>query len=220
VVLEDADIELAAEACITSRLNNTGQVCIAAKRIIVVDPVYDKFKALIMEKIKTFTLGDPLKKDTKLGPMAREDLREEVHKQVEKSIQEGATLETGGKMPDGKGFYYPPTLLTNVTIGNTAFDEEIFGPVVALIQAKDEDDAIALANHSQFGLGGAVFTKDLARGEKIAAEKINTGSCAVNTFVRSDPRLPFGGIKHSGYGRELSAEGIQAFMNAKTISVA
>ena len=220
LILEDANLDQAVEACVTSRLNNTGQVCIAAKRIIVVDAVYNEFKKRVVDKMKTYHTGDPLNRNTLLGPMARADLREEVHRQVQESVKKGAKLEMGGKLPTGKGCFYPPTLLTAVKPGNPAFDQEIFGPVVTLIQAKDEADAIAMANDSIFGLGGAVFTQDLARGEKIAAEKVHTGSIAVNTYVKSDPRLPFGGIKCSGYGRELSEEGIKAFMNAKTVSIA
>ena len=220
LILKDADLDSAVENCVTSRLNNTGQVCIAAKRMIVVDPVYNSFKEKVMQKIKSVKMGDPMQADTTMGPMAREDLRTEVHKQVQDSIQKGATCETGGEIPTGKGFYYPPTVLTNVKPGMPAFDEEIFGPVIALIRANNEEEAIALANHTKYGLAAAVFTKDLERGETIAREKIHAGSCAVNTYVKSDPRLPFGGIKNSGYGRELAAEGIQAFMNVKTISVA
>lgn len=220
VVLEDADLNVAVENCVTSRLNNTGQVCIAAKRMIIVDKVYEKFKEMVLEKIKGYKVGDPMDRDTNMGPMAREDLRAEVHKQVQESIKKGAKCEAGGELPSGKGFYYPPTVLTNVKPGIPAFDDEIFGPVIALIRAKDEAEAIELANDTKYGLAAAVFTQDLERGEKIAREKIRAGSCAVNTYVKSDPRLPFGGIKKSGYGRELAAEGIQAFVNVKTISVA
>lgn len=220
VILEDADLDLAVENCVASRLNNTGQVCIAAKRMIIVDAVYEKFKELVLKKIQDYKVGDPLHRDTKMGPMARDDLRAEVHKQVQASIQEGATCEAGGELPQDKGFYYPPTVLTAVKPGMAAFDEEIFGPVIALIYAKDEANAIELANNTKYGLAAAVFTQDIERGEKIAREKIRAGSCAVNTYVKSDPRLPFGGIKYSGYGRELSAEGIKAFMNVKTISIA
>lgn len=220
LILEDADLEQAADACIASRLNNSGQSCIAVKRLIAVSSIYDEFKALILKKIKSHRLGDPLERETELGPLARLDLRDRVHQQVRDSIKHGATLEAGGEIPASKGFYYPLTILSNVTSGQPAFDEEIFGPVIALIRAKNEVEAIEMANHSKFGLGAAVFTKDITRGEKIAAEELQAGICAVNTLVKSDPRLPFGGIKHSGYGRELSAEGIQAFMNVKTVTIA
>jgi succinate-semialdehyde dehydrogenase/glutarate-semialdehyde dehydrogenase len=220
VVLADADLNHAAEICITSRLANSGQVCIAAKRLIVVDAIFAQFEMLVLEKIRNYKLGDPLQKDTNLGPLARADLRDKVQQQVQETINQGAKLLVGGKIPSGKGFYYPITVLTEVKPGMVAFDDEIFGPVLALVRAKDEADAIALANNSRYGLGAAVFTQDLAHGEKIAAEKIQAGSCAVNTFVKSDPRLPFGGTKHSGFGRELAEEGIHAFMNIKTLTVA
>lgn len=219
LILADADLEKAAEICVASRLANSGQVCIAAKRLIVVNDVFNQFVKLLLENIRNYKMGDPLQKDTHLGPLARADLREKVHQQVQDSVHLGAKLLMGGKIPSGKGFYYPVTVLTEVKPGTPAFDEEIFGPVLALTHAKDEAEAISLANHSRYGLGAAVFTANIAHGEKIAAEKIQAGTCAVNAFVKSDPRLPFGGIKHSGYGRELAEEGIHAFMNVKTVIV-
>ncbi len=209
----------AAEACVESRLSNSGQSCIAAKRLIIVENVYDEFKALVIEKAQSYRMGDPLKKETELGPLARSDLRDTVHRQVRESIDKGALLETGGEIPESKGFYYPPTVLSGVRAGQPAFDDEVFGPVIALIRAKDEKHAIEIANNSKFGLGAAVFTNDNERGEKIAASELQAGTCVVNTFVKSDPRLPFGGVKHSGYGRELAAEGIRSFMNVKTVVV-
>ncbi|ATN85916.1 NAD-dependent succinate-semialdehyde dehydrogenase [Coxiella burnetii] len=209
----------AAEACVESRLSNSGQSCIAAKRLIIVENVYDEFKALVIEKAQSYRMGDPLKKETELGPLARSDLRDTVHGQVRESIDKGALLETGGEIPESKGFYYPPTVLSGVRAGQPAFDDEVFGPVIALIRAKDEKHAIEIANNSKFGLGAAVFTNDNERGEKIAASELQAGTCVVNTFVKSDPRLPFGGVKHSGYGRELAAEGIRSFMNVKTVVV-
>lgn len=219
LILADADLEKAAEICVASRLANSGQVCIAAKRLIIVDEVFNHVEKLIVNIIRNYNIGDPLQKDTHLGPLARADLRNKVHQQIQDSLHQGAKLLAGGKIPTGKGFYYPITVLTNVKPGMPAFDEEIFGPVITLVRANDEADAIALANHSRYGLGAAVFTQDIARGEQIATEKIQAGSCAVNTFVKSDPRLPFGGTKHSGFGRELAEEGIHAFMNVKTITV-
>ncbi len=219
VILDDADLELAAEAIVTSRMNNSGQVCIAAKRIIATDAVRDKLQQLLVEKVQRYQMGDPTDEKTNFGPLAREDIRNEVHKQVRETIDSGATLITGGVVPERKGYYYPPTILSNVKKGMTAFDSEIFGPVISIVPAKDEDEAIELANATKYGLAGAVFTSDTDRGEKIARDKIHAGSVAVNTYVASDPRVPFGGIKLSGYGRELSAEGIREFVNVKTVSI-
>jgi len=219
VVLEDADLAQAAETCVTSRLINTGQSCIAAKRFIVVEAVRKQFEELFIEKMKARTFGDPLNESTTLGPMARHDLRDGLDTQVQRTIQEGARLALGGKAPDGKGAFYPPTVLTGVTPEMTAFREETFGPVAAILSARDEAHAIELANDSCFGLGAAVFTRDLKRGEEIATKRLEAGCCFVNDFVRSDPRLPFGGIKESGYGRELGVFGIREFVNIKTVYV-
>jgi len=220
VILEDADLELAAEQCIISRLSNAGQICIAAKRIIIVDAIYDKFEKLILEKAKRYVMGDPLDPQTNLGPLARADLRDKLHDQVKHSIANGAECLLGGELPAGKGFYYPPTVLRNVTATSPAFTEELFGPVLCLIKARDEAEALTLANQTEFGLAAAVFTQDLKKGEHIAAHVLKAGCCAVNSLVASDPRLPFGGIKQSGFGRELSTEGLREFMNIKTVVVA
>lgn len=217
VVLEDADLNETVQTCVTSRLLNGGQSCIAAKRFIVVENIYDKFVELYVDFMKQKKMGDPFDESNDIGPQASVKLRDELHDQVLRSINSGAKLLLGGFIPDSDGAYYPPTVLADVTPGMPAFDEELFGPVAAIIKAKDEDDAIALANKSVFGLGAAVFTKDIAKGEKIAREKLNAGSCFINQFVRSDPRLPFGGIKESGYGRELSVFGIREFVNIKTV---
>jgi succinate-semialdehyde dehydrogenase/glutarate-semialdehyde dehydrogenase len=219
IILEDADLDQAARCIVTSRLNNTGQVCIAAKRIIAVKTIHDVLVKKVMKLTQRAVMGDPLNPNTTMGPMARKDLRETLQQQVDESIAKGAHLVSGGKIPAGTGYYYPPTVLTNVSPGMPAFDDELFGPVITFIQARDEKDAIKLANQSRFGLGGGVFTKDLERGERIAREDIDVGSCFVNGFVSSDPRLPFGGIKHSGFGRELAREGILAFVNVKTVAV-
>lgn len=219
IILEDADIKLAADTCVTARLINGGQSCIAAKRFIVVEKVYDEFEKLFVEKMKSKKMGDPFDEQNDLGPQASLQLRDELHQQVLKSIKNGARLLLGGKIPEGKGAYYPPTVLTNVVKGMPAYDEELFGPVAALIKAKDESEAIQIANDSAFGLGAAVFTSDNKKGEKISREMLNAGSCFVNTFVKSDPRLPFGGIKESGYGRELAVFGIKEFVNIKTVYV-
>ena len=209
VVLADADIEKAAEVCAKSRLINAGQSCIAAKRFIVEASVREAF-----EKKFAAALGQ-----AKIAPLAREDLRDDLHDQVERSLAAGAKAVLGGQKPNGAGAHYPATLLTGVKPGMPAFEEELFGPVAALIEARDEQHAIELANQSSYGLGAAVFTRDNARGEKIAKEKLQAGSCFVNELVRSDPRLPFGGIKESGYGRELSDFGIREFTNIKTVYV-
>ncbi|MCL4141641.1 UNVERIFIED_CONTAM: hypothetical protein GTU68_067140, partial [Idotea baltica] len=192
IVLEDADIQLAVEACVTSRLLNVGQSCIGAKRFIVVDDVYESFLQKFTDKMKSATLGDPMS-DVDLGPMARHDLRDEVHEQVEASIAAGAQLELGGKIPDMEGAFYPPTILTHVKRGMPAYDDEIFGPVASVIRVPNEQEAIRVANDTSFGLGAAVFTRNNNRGERIAKEELEAGCCFVNDFVKSDPRLPFGG---------------------------
>ncbi|MBA2651572.1 MAG: NAD-dependent succinate-semialdehyde dehydrogenase [Tatlockia sp.] len=219
LVLADADLDLAAQCIVDSRLNNCGQVCIAAKRVIAVESVREELTTKIIALMTKYKMGDPHDENTNLGPMARDDLRNTVHEQVLKSIKQGAKLIVGGVIPNSKGFYYPPTLLVNVHKGMPAFDEELFGPVIAIIRAYDEAEAIQLANLSDYGLGAAVFTKDLVRGEYIAQHEIETGTCFVNALVASDPRVPFGGIKRSGFGRELSREGILEFVNTKTVAI-
>ena len=219
IILEDADIQNAANLCSVSRLINAGQSCIAAKRFIVVESVLQEFQSLLTQNMKNVTMGDPFDENTNVGPMARIDLRDELHQQVVESVKLGAKLLLGGQIPDRKRAFYPPTILTDVKPGMPAFDEELFGPVAAIVSATNEKEAIQLANNSVFGLGAAVFTKDIARGENIASEKLEAGSCFVNDFVKSDPRLPFGGIKQSGYGRELSDLGIREFVNIKTVYI-
>ncbi|MEX0721470.1 MAG: NAD-dependent succinate-semialdehyde dehydrogenase [Balneolaceae bacterium] len=219
VILKDADIEKAAEACVTSRLINSGQSCIAAKRFIVVEEVYDEFLEEFTTLMKSKKTGDPFDEATDIGPLAREDLRDGLHKQVQESTDKGAELILGGEIPSGKGFYYPATILTNVKPGMPAYDDELFGPVAAIIKVKDEEEAIEVTNDNIYGLGAAVFTGDVERGEEIASKKLKAGCCFVNDFVRSDPRLPFGGVKESGYGRELGEYGIKEFVNIKTVYV-
>jgi len=219
VILEDADLESAADLCVTSRLINGGQSCISAKRFIIVETVFNKFEKLYVEKMTLKKMGDPFNELNDIGPQASIPLRDELHDQVLRSVKAGAKLLLGGEIPDGDSAFYPATVLSNVTPGMPAFDEELFGPVAALIKAKDEDDAIKLANQTIFGLGAAVFTKNVKNGERIAKEELNAGNCFVNQFVRSDPRLPFGGVKESGYGRELSPFGIKEFVNIKTVYV-
>jgi len=219
VVLEDADLEATAEACAAARLINGGQSCIAAKRFVVVEPVRARFEKRLAERMQARRMGDPLREDTDIGPQARRDLRDQLHEQVAKSVAAGARLVLGGSVPEGPGAFYPPTVLTGVGPGMPAYDEELFGPVAAVIAARDEGDAMRIANDSPFGLGGAIFTRDAARGERLAREAMEAGSCFVNAGVKSDPRLPFGGIKQSGYGRELSHFGIREFVNIKTVYV-
>ena len=220
VVLEDADLGSAVEACVSSRLINGGQSCIAAKRFIVVRPLERAFTERMVHLMREKTQGMPTEPGVDLGPLARRDLRDQLHAQVTESVRRGAVRALGGTVPPGHGAFYPPTVLTSVRPGMPAYDEETFGPVAAIITADDEADAIRIANDSPFGLGAAVFTKDRARGERIAAEEFEAGACFVNAFVRSDPRLPFGGVKDSGYGRELSSFGIREFVNIKTVYVA
>jgi succinate-semialdehyde dehydrogenase/glutarate-semialdehyde dehydrogenase len=218
IVLQDADLEMAATLLTKGRLQNNGQTCIAAKRMIIVDKIYDDFLELYKKKMKKAKMGDPMNEDNFFGPMARHDLRDELHEQVKKSINQGAKLVLGGKIPKDKGAYYPATILAEVQPGMEAFDEELFGPVASVIRAKDEKHAIELANNSKFGLGSGVITSDKKRGEKVALQ-LEAGNSFVNKLTASDPRLPFGGVKNSGYGRELYKHGIREFMNTKTIWV-
>jgi len=217
VVLADADLDLAARMCASSRMNNNGQVCISAKRLIVEETVVDRFEELLLLQMREYTPGDPELDDTNQGPMARLDLRENLHRQVTETLAEGARCLLGGQQPQGKGYYYPATVLSGVEPGMTGFREEVFGPVACIVTASDENDAIAKANDSEFGLGAAIFSGDIVKARDIAAHRLDAGICVVNDFVRSDPRLPFGGIKSSGYGRELSAFGMREFVNIKTV---
>jgi len=219
IVLADADLAAAASTAADARLVNSGQSCIAAKRFIVVEAVADRFLERFVHELRSRRVGDPLSRDTQVGPQARVDLRDALHRQVEESVKRGAKLLLGGEIPAGKGAFYPATLLTAVDKGMPAFDEETFGPVAAVIRAKDETDAVRLANDSPFGLGASVWTQDRARAERLAAQ-IEAGSVFVNGLVKSDPRLPFGGIKRSGYGRELSEYGIREFVNIKSVWIA
>lgn len=219
VILADADLEHAAELCAESRLYNNGQSCIAAKRLIVVEAVRARFETLLVARLQARRTGDPREASTQLGPLARADLRTELHRQVRRSLRAGARLLCGGTLPRTPGCYYPPTALTNVRPGMAAFDEELFGPVAAIIPARNEAEAIRLANATPFGLGAGVFTRDRRRGERLAREQLVAGNAFVNEFVRSHPTLPFGGVKLSGHGRELGAWGIREFTHAKTISV-
>jgi succinate-semialdehyde dehydrogenase / glutarate-semialdehyde dehydrogenase len=219
IILGDADLDHAANVCAASRLVNGGQSCIAAKRFIVVEKVYDLFLEKFVSVMEKKKLGDPFDEQTDLGPQAQIGLRDELHLQVTTSISKGARCLIGGTIPDMKGAWYPPTILDGVKPGMPAYDQEIFGPVAAVIRAKDEVDAVRIANDSEFGLGAAVFTKNIARGKYIAENLLEAGCCFVNELVQSDPRLPFGGIGQSGYGRELSWFGIREFTNIKTVYI-
>lgn len=219
IVLADADLELAAETAVASRMINNGQSCIAAKRFVVVEPVREAFVRKVVEKMAAFEMGDPLEPGTMLGPLARLDLRRALHGQVENSLRAGARLLLGGAVPDRPGAWYPATVLDGVRPGMPAFDEELFGPVAAIVPAAGEDEAIALANRSRYGLAASVFTADAERGERIARERLSVGGAFVNALVKSDPRLPFGGVRESGFGRELSPWGLVEFANVKTVYI-
>jgi succinate-semialdehyde dehydrogenase/glutarate-semialdehyde dehydrogenase len=219
LVLEDADIPAAAKVAATARMVNGGQSCIAGKRFIVIESILEPFEKAMVEAMSAYEMGDPAKEQTNLGPMQSVEARDEIHRQVTESIRKGARLLLGGKVPDRPGAWYPATVLSNVLPGQPAHDEEVFGPVAAIIAADDEADAIRIANASEFGLGSGVLTSDLDRGRRIAAEELEAGMSFVNENVRSDPRAPFGGVKHSGYGRECSAYGIREFVNIKTVHV-
>jgi succinate-semialdehyde dehydrogenase/glutarate-semialdehyde dehydrogenase len=218
VVLDDADIEAAVETGARARCINSGQSCIAAKRFVVHSEVYDEFEGQFVAELDSLTVGDPPEDETDLGPQAREDLMADLHDQVERSVDAGATLACGGEPLDREGYYYPPTVLTNVPRDAAVATEEVFGPVAALFEVEDEAAAVELANDTDLGLGASVWTEDLDRGERIARQ-IDAGCTFVNELVKSDPRLPFGGVKDSGYGRELGRDGIREFVNRKTVWV-
>ena len=219
LVLDDADVVAAAKVAATARMVNGGQSCIAGKRFIVLRSVLEPFEKALTDAMRGFEMGDPRKEGTKLGPMQSVRARDEIHEQVNESVRKGARVLLGGKVPDRPGAWYPATVLTHVLPGQPAHDEEVFGPVAAIIAAENEAEAIRIANQSEFGLGSGVLTSDLDRGRRIAAEQLEAGMSFVNDNVRSDPRTPFGGVKHSGYGRECSAYGIREFVNIKTVHI-
>lgn len=216
IVLDDVDLEKATDLATFGRLQNNGQTCIAAKRFIVLDNIYEDFLKLFAKKMKAAKMGEPTDDSSYYGPMARIDLRNELHKQVLKTINQGGRLVLGGNIPNKKGAYYPATILADLLPGMEGFDNELFGPVASVIKAKDENEAVELANNSTFGLGSGVLTANIERGERLALQ-LEAGNSFVNKLVVSDPRLPFGGVKNSGYGRELSGYGIKEFVNTKSV---
>lgn len=219
IVLEDADMPSCIQTAATARMINTGQSCIAAKRFIVVESRVSEFEAQLAAIMENMKVGDPLEEDTQVGPMARTDLREELQQQVQRTLDAGGRLLTGGQISTGPGAYYQPTVVADVKPGMSLYHEETFGPVAAVIPVKDAEEAIAVANDSDFGLGGSIWTQDLVQGEALA-RRIESGAVFVNGMSVSDPRLPFGGVKRSGYGRELSHFGIREFVNVKSIWIA
>ena len=218
IVLEDADMLLTVSAAIDSRFNNCGQSCVAAKRFIVLEKIASQFEQAILKKTQELVVGNPLDPSTQIGPLARADLRLTLDKQVKKAIKQGAQLLVGGYTLPGKGYFYAPTVLTNLTPRFSIASEEVFGPVVCIYKVADEKAAIALANNTQFGLGASIWSRDLKKAEALALQ-VESGLVFVNTVVRSDPQLPFGGIKNSGFGRELGEEGIKEFVNVKTVVI-
>lgn len=218
IVLDDVDLPWVVEQAVASRTLNSGQSCISAKRFLIQESIYGEFVRLMAERMKSLRVGDPLEPATEVGPLAREDLRDDLHDQVRRSLDEGAVCVTGGESLDRTGWFYAPTVLSDVTPGMPAFDEELFGPVAAVIRVKDAEQAIELANRSTFGLGASVWTNDIDQAEQMAS-RIEAGNVFINDFVKSDPSLPFGGVKNSGFGRELGEFGIREFVNIKTVWV-
>lgn len=216
IVMADADLEKAADVATLSRIINAGQSCIAAKRILVEQIVYDDFVAMLKERLAKLKMGDPNDMETDIGPIARKDLQQNLHRQVQATVDAGARCLLGGELPDGPGFFYPPTLLVDVKPEMCAFREETFGPVMVVTPVADIDEAVALANDTEYGLGAGLWMGDTSKAEQIAA-RIEAGQVAVNGIVKTDPRLPSGGIKRSGYGRELGPHGIKEFVNAKQV---
>jgi succinate-semialdehyde dehydrogenase/glutarate-semialdehyde dehydrogenase len=216
VVLEDADLDQAAETAVAARYQNCGQSCIAAKRFILVEAIADEFLARFRRQVEALPVGDPAREETRLGPMARSDLRETLHRQVAESIRGGAEPVIGCHPLDGPGFFYAPSILDQVRPGMPAYDDELFGPVAAVVRVRDEAEALETANRHRYGLGGSVWTRDIDRGEGFA-RRLQCGAAFVNAMVKSDPRLPFGGVKDSGYGRELGAFGLREFTNIKSV---
>lgn len=220
VVLDDADIDLAIKTCVQGRIYNNGQTCVAAKRFIVTDTNYDAFVKGYVEQFEALKMGDPSAKDTQLGPLVTRRQRDSLHEQVQKSVAKGARVLTGGQVPDRQGWFYPATVLVDVEPGQPAYDDELFGPAASIIRARDDDDAMRIANDSRYGLGGGIFSRDIERAKELAAKHFDTGMVFINNFNVASPDMPFGGVKDSGYGREHGDEGFKEFVNAKAILVA
>lgn len=220
VVLEDADIETAVQACVQGRIINNGETCVSAKRFIIADKIYDEFRDAYVAEFKKLKVGNPRDTDTDVGPMARKDLRDKLNDQVQESIKNGATCTLGGDMTSGTGYYYPLTILEDVKPGMPAYDDELFGPVASFIRAKDDGDAMRIANDSRYGLGGGIFSSDEKKAVELARTEFDTGMVNINGYSLAQPNLPFGGVKESGYGREHGGFGIKEFVNAKTIFIA
>jgi succinate-semialdehyde dehydrogenase / glutarate-semialdehyde dehydrogenase len=219
LVLDDADLDLAVKTCVKGRIYNNGQTCVNAKRFIVTEKNYDAFVKAYAEAFEAIALGDPADEKTQLGPMVTKKQRDELHDQVQKSVEKGAKLVVGGKIPERTGWFYPATVLADVAPGQPAYEDEMFGPAAAIIRAKDDMDALRIANSSRYGLGGGIFSKDVARARKLAADHFDTGMVFINTFNVAYPTLPFGGVKTSGYGREHGPEGLKEFVNVKSIRI-
>jgi succinate-semialdehyde dehydrogenase / glutarate-semialdehyde dehydrogenase len=219
LVLDDADLHRAVDLCAASRLLNSGQSCISAKRFIVHSGVIREFEHLLLKRMQSAVMGDPFDPSVEIGPLARGDLRVQLHEQVLRSVAQGARLLCGGELPEMRGFFYPPTLLSGVQKGMATYSEETFGPVATLIEAGDDDEAVRIANDTPYGLGSAVFSGNAERALAVA-DQLEAGNCFINSMVKSDPAMPFGGIKESGYGRELSIYGIREFVNVKSFSIA
>ena len=217
LVLEDADIETAVKFSVMGRLYNNGETCVSAKRFIVADKVHDAFVDAFVAEMKKINMGDPTDENVQLGPLSSQDQFETVRDQVKESVDKGAKVLCGGEVPDRTGAYYPATVLSDLKPGMPAFDDEIFGPVASIIRAKDDEDAMRLANDSRYGLGGGIFSKDEDRALKLAKEHFDTGMIRINSFGAADPNMPFGGVKDSGYGREHGGFGMKEFANAKAI---
>lgn len=219
LVLSDADIPTAVQVCTTARIYNNGETCVAAKRFIVADAVYDAFRDAFVEQMQGVEMGDPTGETTALGPIAREDLRDELHQQVRESVDAGATLTLGGEVPDRPGFFYPATVLEDVAPGMPAYDDELFGPVASIIRVADDQEAMRVANDSRFGLGGGIISQDVDAAIQMATDEFDTGMVNINGYNLAQPQLPFGGVKDSGYGREHGGFGMKEFVNVKTVMV-